>query len=131
MAVGMRITGDIAAADVPAEVMERFADRLMGALTSKDEVVDPSIGGSLALGVLEVAFDIAVASPAEGWSRGPALLFAAVQQAGLQPLHDWTDVPGVANYGRLADRDDEDAGLRRLVSGERLLRSVRADLLPA
>ncbi|MGH8896205.1 MAG: hypothetical protein ACRDZ4_04070 [Egibacteraceae bacterium] len=84
--------------------MERFADRLMDALVSEESVID-----------------------ADGWSQGPALLFKAVQEAGMPPLHEWTDVPGARNYGRV----DPAAVLRRLVSRERLLRSVRAELLPA
>ncbi len=127
MAVGMRVTGDIVAADEQSEIMEWFADRLMDALVSEEDIIDPSIGGSLAEGTLEVVFSIEVGSAAEGWSTGPALLFKAVQQAGLQPLHEWTDVPGVRNYGRV----DPQAVLQGLVSREELLRSVRAELLPA
>lgn len=67
----MKITGDIVAMGESSEVLERFADRLMDVLTEKDDVIDPTIGGSFALGTLQVTFDIKVGSAAEGYTCGP------------------------------------------------------------
>jgi hypothetical protein len=128
--VGMKITGDIVATGENSKVLEWFADRLMVALTEKDSVIDPTIGGSFALGTLQVTFDIKVGSAAEGYTRGPQLLLDAVQEAGMRPTHEWTDVPGVTLHGEFAYADDALMDeLHRLVSGQQLLRSVRSDLL--
>jgi hypothetical protein len=127
--VDMKITGDIVVAGESSEVLERFADLLMDVLTEKAVVLDPTIGGSFALGTLQVTFDIQIGSAAEGYTRGPQLLLDAVQEAGMRPTHDWTDVPGVALHGELEAEKLMTQQLQRLVSEQQLLRSVRSDLL--
>lgn len=128
--VGMKITGDLVATGESSKVLEWFADRLMEVLTDNDGAIDPTIGGSFAVGTLQVTFDIEVGSAAEGYTLGPKLLLDAVQEAGMRPTHEWTDVPGVPLHGELECEDEAlMEELHRLVSEQQLLRSVRSDLL--
>jgi hypothetical protein len=43
-----------------SEIVEAAADRLMAALAAHPDIVDPTIGGSLAEATLEVAFSVQI-----------------------------------------------------------------------